>query len=234
MADRVPCGHFSGTDPPWTVEYVFHEVDTALRAWLHMGLPAGTEVSFDIPGKSFREQSRKRPTVNSFLYRVRQDPNRLAGNWVGVRARDGRVIGRQPPIRHYRVYYLLTAWTGDPESEHELLGTVLATLALQDTIPLPHLTGSLLEAGEPIPVTVADPEFPAASMDVWQALGIPPRGSLDLVVTTPLVPPLITDLAPAPRQLEVDAESKPRPDTPGEPAAGRVSSASEHRTRKYP
>lgn len=188
---------------------MFHEVDRALREWLRSGLPADVLVDFAAPSESLVVRATEGGgAVNCFMYEISEQPGRAVGNWVGVRARDGAIVGRQPPIRHYQVFYAVTAWAADAEKEHELLGNVLATIALQDTIPLPCLTGSLRAADRPIPVSVADAGLPGIGAELWSALGAAPRTVLNVVVTVPLVPPMVTDLAPRPERVELGAENR--------------------------
>jgi hypothetical protein len=69
------------------------------------------------------------------LYKI--EPNRtMRAAWSGVGSHDG--IGRLPLDLHY----MLTAFAGNPEHEHRILGRVLQAL---ETTPV--LTGPLLTSG---------------------------------------------------------------------------------------
>jgi len=118
----------------------------------------------------------------------------------------------QPPVRRYRVSYLLTAWTdaGPPGTgEHELLGAILVGCATAGLIPDECLHGTLAKAGEPVPFTCAGKERACDATPIWTCLGVPARTALDLVVVAPVVPPLATELAPAVRSISLGARRDP-------------------------
>jgi hypothetical protein len=98
-----------------------------------------------------------------------------------------RVIARHLPPRHFKLSYLVTAWTQRPEDEHRLLSALLTTFLRFDALPEDVLTGSLAEIGLPVPVTVAlPPPEDRAFADVWSALGGELKPSIDIVVSAPV------------------------------------------------
>jgi Pvc16 N-terminal domain len=98
-----------------------------------------------------------------------------------------RVIARHLPPRHFKLSYLVTAWTQRPEDEHRLLSALLGCFLRFDALPGDVLTGSLAELGLPVPVTVAlPPPEDRAFADVWSALGGELKPSIDLVVSAPV------------------------------------------------
>jgi len=97
------------------------------------------------------------------------------------------VTDRRPPARHYKLSYLVTAWTQRPEDEHRLLSAVLACFVRHERLPDDVLNGSLADESLPVFTTIALPPPPDRSLsDVWSALGGELKASLDLVVTAPL------------------------------------------------
>jgi uncharacterized protein DUF4255 len=178
---------------------VIHDVDRSLTTWLGRCLPAGVTVRFASPRADWPE----RPLVNGFLHDIREDTSMLAADLQPLRDADGRTTARRPPTRRYRLRYLLTAWTDD-DAEHELLGAVLSGAVSHLTIPADCLVGSLVEAGELIPVRCAPAGEKPIAPDLYPQLGLPPRTTLDLVVTAPLVPMAQGNLAAIPSGVDLN------------------------------
>jgi hypothetical protein len=195
---------------------VLHNVDAALRSMLAEALPAGTAVRFDPPEPSWRGGA---DTVGALLYRVVEDITARAAAWSDVRDGDGRVTARVPVERRYRSSYLVTAWAADPAREHALLGAALAGLGAGLTVPAAHLGEDLHD----VEIAVASPEFPGAPMELWSALGVAPRASIEVVLTAPVPAKPVTDLAPAPDQVDlgVAAPGTPLDQEPDGPAPAR-------------
>ena len=147
----------------------------------------GVAISFEAPTREWGTK-RSVPTLDLYLYDVREDLTRREVQWVEVRDANGRVIGRRPPPRRYRLSYLVTAWTQRPEDEHRLLSACLATFLRHETLPPPDLVGALADQPVPVELEVALPPGPDRSLaDVWTALGGELKPSLDLVATVPFV-----------------------------------------------
>ncbi|MGS0686691.1 DUF4255 domain-containing protein [Nakamurella sp. GG22] len=165
---------------------MIHEVDVALRALIEREATAGTEVevAFDAPTKDWAGR-RNVPTIDVYLYDIREDLRRRERGLINEYDGD-RVASRHLPPRHFKLSYLVTAWTQRPEDEHRLLSALLSCFLRHDVIPTDLLTGPLAELGLPIPVTVALPPPEDRSFaDVWSALGGELKPSLDVVVSAP-------------------------------------------------
>src|SRR4029077_16337797 len=99
---------------------------------------------------------------------------------------DSIVISRHLPPRHFKLSYLVTAWTQRPEDEHRLLASLLRCFLLSDCLPSDLLAGALADIPLAMPVTCAlPPPEDRALSDVWSALGGELKPSLDLVVVVP-------------------------------------------------
>jgi Pvc16 N-terminal domain len=177
---------------------VIHDVDESLRTMITaraMGR-ADVDVVFDAPTREWASR-RTGPTINSFLYDIREDVGRRDVASLSVRDDTGRVVGRRPPPRRFRLAYLLTAWTQRPEDEHRLLAALLSTFLRADRIPTEMLAGSLADAGVPVILQLALPPPQDRSLsDVWSALGGEMKPSLDLVVIAPIDPMRTIDVGP--------------------------------------
>jgi hypothetical protein len=167
---------------------VIEEVDEALRALVRRdALPGGdVDVAFDAPTRDWSSR-RNTPTVDLYLYDIREDMHRREVMWQAIRDREGFVTDRRPPPRYYKLSYLVTAWTQRPEDEHRLLSAVLSCFVRHERLPDEVLTGSLV-GDLPVFTTIAlPPPSDRPLSDVWSALGGELKPSLDLVVTAALV-----------------------------------------------
>jgi hypothetical protein len=188
------------------------EVDDALRA-LVRGAVGDVEVAFDAPTKDWAAR-RNAPTVDVYLYDVREDVKRRASGILAERDADGTVVSRQDPPRHFALSYLVTAWTQRPEDEHRLLDRVLAGLVSLDSLPPEHLVGTLAGFGGAVPLTAGMPPAQDRSVtDVWTSLGGELKPSVEVVVVAPLRRTRPVPVGPPVQEpLLVDAADTTRPD----------------------
>lgn len=175
----------------WSLEglsVMIHEVDDALRQLIkeHALRGADVEIAFDAPTREWAAR-RNAPTIDVYLYDIREDVRRKQRGLVNVRDHDGRVLSRREPPRYVKLSYLVTAWTQRPEDEHRLLSALLVGCMRYESMPPGLLSGSLATLGLPVPMTIAQPPpEDRAFADVWTALGGELKPSLDVVVSTPL------------------------------------------------
>jgi Pvc16 N-terminal domain len=167
---------------------VIHEVDSALRALIDR--EAGirdVEVVFDAPTREWASR-RTTPTVDVYLYDIREDLRRRERGVLSEYNQDEtRIIGRHLPPRHFKLSYLVTAWTQRPEDEHRLLSALLGAFIRYDAMPADLLGGPLAEIGLPVPLTVGlPPPEDRGFADVWSALGGELKPSIDVVVSAPI------------------------------------------------
>jgi hypothetical protein len=178
---------------------MIHEVDEALRELVRNRVLPGSdvEVAFEAPTKDWAAR-RNAPTVNIYLYDIREDLRKRSRGMINSYDDQGKVEARHLPPRHIKLSYLLTAWTQRPEDEHRLLSALLTNLLSYEEMPPELLTGSLATIGRPVPVTVALPPPEDRSFaDVWTALGGELKPSLDVVISAPVMAGRIFPAAPA-------------------------------------
>jgi hypothetical protein len=146
---------------------------------------SGAELSFDPPTKDWGARQNA-PTVDLYLYDIREDTERRQAGYGRMLEPDGRVVDRRPPPRRFALSYLVTAWTKRPEDEHRLLSLVLACFLRLERLPEKSLQGALADQPLPVLVRVALPPADERSIsDLWSALGGELKPSLDLVVIAP-------------------------------------------------
>jgi hypothetical protein len=191
------------------------DVDASLSALLRAEALHGTEteVVFDAPTTDWASRRSGGPVVDVFLYDIREDPARRDIAMQPQRDMTGRITGRKPGIRHYRLSYLLTAWTRRPEDEHRLLGQLLESMLQFDRVPAEYLRGRFTE--DTIVLNMAQPPAPDRSLaDIWSALGGDMKPSLDLVAIAPVRPGRVYPVGPPVLEQQVRVLRRPG-DRPG-------------------
>ncbi len=167
---------------------MIQDVDESLRALLKQDAVSnnGVDIAFDAPTTEWVSR-RNAPTVDLYLYDIREDLSRRQTMWEEVRDEAGRVTERRLRPRWFRLSYLCTAWTQRPEDEHRLLSAMLSCFIRHESLPI-EMLGGVLEGTElPVVLTAALPPSQDRSIaDVWSALGGELKPSIDLVVTAPL------------------------------------------------
>ncbi|MEV7427463.1 DUF4255 domain-containing protein [Streptomyces sp. NPDC091212] len=167
---------------------MIHEVDDALRVLLRAEVLEGAQivVVFDAPTRDWAAKVNA-PTVNLYLYDIREDVRRRERGLHNEYDGHGTVIARRRPPRYFKLSYLITAWTRRPEDEHRLLSSLLVCLLRHEALPSERLTGTLQEIGAAVPMSIALPPPEDRSFaDVWSALGGELKPSLDLVISVPV------------------------------------------------
>jgi hypothetical protein len=219
---------------------MIHDVDETLRTIVRRDVINGAdiEVLFEAPTKDWASR-RNTPTIDIYLYDIREDMRRRHAGEVFVRNEQGRKTGATPPPRSFKLSYLVTAWTQRPEDEHRLLSAMLMCFLRNDRIPQEWIAGMLGEQGWPIDVTIAlPPPEDRALSDVWSALGGELKPSLDLVCSVPFdlgrladvatlveAPPSFRFSGPESQEDDVHGRMPPPVPTPEEAAAAAAAQA---------
>ncbi|QTR03277.1 DUF4255 domain-containing protein [Saccharothrix algeriensis] len=167
---------------------MIHEVDEGIRRlFTAAGVPGDHgDLAFDAPTKEWTAR-RNAPTVNVFLYDLREDLSRRNAGAHDVYGDDGALLGRRGAARWFELTYLVTAWTNRPQDEHRLLSDALACLVRRERLDPGWLTGSLAELGLAVELQVAAPSSDTRAVsEVWSALGGELKPSITITVTSPL------------------------------------------------
>ncbi|MEV6593491.1 DUF4255 domain-containing protein [Streptomyces acidicola] len=166
---------------------MIHEVDEVIKRLLEGGALSGSgiDISFEAPTRDWAAR-RNAPAVNAYLYDIREDAKRRQRGQASVRDERDVVVRRRQPPRWFRLSYLVTAWTKQPQDEHRLLSAVLATLLPRELLSPEELPGALGALGLSVPLTVAGLHTESRSLaEIWSALGGELKPSIDLVITAP-------------------------------------------------
>jgi hypothetical protein len=178
---------------------MINDVDEALRALVQAEVINGTDVDvvFDAPTREWASR-RNKPTVDLYLYDIREDIRRRSVGTVETRDERGIVRERRSLPRYFKLAYLITAWTQRPEDEHRLLSAIMATFVRYDVVPASFVPGMLAETGFPLGIQIAYPPPDNRQVsDVWTSLGGDLKPSVDLVITVAIQPDQLLDIARA-------------------------------------
>jgi hypothetical protein len=162
------------------------EIHLALQRLLYDygGIPATeVDVRFEAPTKEWID-TLTRPTIDLFLHYVRENTE-LRQTAFSTTKVNGRGV-RQLPARRVDLHYLVSAITTDLDDEHRLLWRTLATLMRHAYLPPEALPEELRDLDPPLVAQITQPKDGPSPVEVWTALGAPPRPSLEYVLTAPL------------------------------------------------
>src|SRR5437660_12247488 len=167
---------------------MIQDVDESLRALVKRDALNGSkaDVAFDAPTKEWSSR-RNTPTVDLYLYDIREDLEQREVMWESVRDDSGFVTERRPPARRFQLSYLVTAWTQRPEDEHRLLASLLQCFLAHDRIPDEMLAGGLTDSGAVVALSVGVPAVEDRQVsDLWTAIGGGLRPGLRLGAVAPM------------------------------------------------
>lgn len=148
-------------------------------------------VEFDQPKREWSARL-SRPTINFFLYDLRENAQLRQHHWESVSLNNGganRTLQKRTPFR-YDCYYMITAWVpGQPIDEHRLLSRAMLTLAKNPVLPEERFHDSMITTGAyEIPTRLANHDILSNPSELWSALDNELRPSVSYVVTITLDP----------------------------------------------
>ena len=168
------------------------DLDETIRQLLIAEMPVRNdeiEISFHQPKREWSSKL-SRPTVNFFLYDVRENPTLRQSAWErlpGRESRDGQAHLKRTP---YRVdcTYLVTTWATEPDDEHQLLARCLMPLLRNPVLPEDRLLGELQRQPFEIQARLAAHDHLTNPAEVWSALDNELRPSISYIITLALDP----------------------------------------------
>jgi hypothetical protein len=175
---------------------VLDDLDETVRDLLRRYVPLDPEhvdVSFDLPDREWSARL-TRPTVNCFLYDVRENHKIRNSSWETHRQVNGNSASRQKGPLRMDATYQITTWARSNDDQHRLLWRTLAALARHTVLSAEVLVGELKEQPLPITTAVAQPDQALANMgDFWNAIDNRARPVLTYVVTLSLDPEIVVN-----------------------------------------
>lgn len=165
------------------------DLDKTIEALLKKEIKnGGFDVKFEQPTRDWRARL-NRPTINCFLYDVRENNVLREHRWMSVE--NGRIAGRSSQKRTpYRIdcYYMLSSWATEPQDEHLLLTNMLRALFRFPILPEDRLVGALEAPVFPIQARVAAHDKLTNPAEVWSALDNEMHPAISYIVTLAIDP----------------------------------------------
>jgi hypothetical protein len=170
------------------------ELDETVRELLSRYVPLNPEhvdLSFDLPDREWSARL-TRPTVNCFLYDIRENHKLRVASWETNRQSSTNGATRQKGPVRIDATYQITTWARANDDQHRLLWRTLAALTRHSVLPPDLLVGELKDQPLPISTTVAQPDqTPANIGDFWNAIDNRVRPVLTYVITLALDPEVV-------------------------------------------
>jgi hypothetical protein len=167
------------------------DLDETIKKLLIGELPVKNgeiEIKFDQPK---REWSAKltRPTINFFLYDVRENAALRQHQWEKTSAGNGVNVARMKRTP-YRVdcFYMLTAWASEPGDEHRLMSRCLMAFMRNPAIPDKYLMGQMQNQPFELPARIAAHDKLTNPAEVWSALDNEMRPTVSYIITIAVDP----------------------------------------------
>lgn len=186
---------------------MINQLDRVLRSLLIRDLPirnGGVDIAFDQP-KSEWSGRLNRPTLNLFLYDVRENTTLREPEWEIRREGNGTVTRQGKPVR-LDLHYMITAWVvHNPDNEHDLLARVLKVFFRHPCLPPPadvHKEADrdfwqeliaewpevLRDQPVPLSIRVAQTETLQNPAEIWSAMDNQLRSVIACTITATLNP----------------------------------------------
>jgi hypothetical protein len=182
--------------------------------------PAEVEIRFETPKREWSATILK-PTINFYLYDVRENHELRATEWFSNIADNGLATRKKNPSR-MNLSFLVTIWTNNIDDEHRLLWNVLKTLFRYPVIPDETLSGQLVDQVYPIETKTAQPDGLFSNpADFWTALDNEIKPSINYVVTLPLDLDIVTT-SPITKSASVSTDQIDPKQFEAVPVAGKV------------
>ena len=165
------------------------DLDETIRQLLIKELPVKNgevDIKFEQPKREWSARITK-PTVNLFLYDLRENNVLRQHQWDHIRERNGTVITKRSPMR-IDCHYMLTTWAADPEDEHLLLTRCLMALFRFPILPEDRLVGALRNPLFEIQARLAAHDRLTNPAEMWASLDNEIRPSVSYIVSLALDP----------------------------------------------
>ena len=167
------------------------DLDETIRELLKAEIPIKNgeiDIKFEQPK---REWSAKltRPTINLYLYDVRENATLRHHGWEG-KPRNGRPLTATKKRFPYRFdcSYMMTVWANEPEDEHNLLARTMLALLRFPIIPEQLLLGSIQNQPFDVQARVGVHDKLTNPAEVWGSLDNEIRPTVPYIITLALDP----------------------------------------------
>ena len=208
------------------------ETDQALAAVLKTKVigTAPINIAFDPPSRPWI-QALKAPTVNLFMYDLRENVQRRESVYESIRDDEGKVIARRPPMQRWDLHYTVSVFAPNVIVEHKVLAAIVRYFATLDVLPVEVLPPTLAEPGYPVLVNAGGGMKRGMFLNYAGDL----KAGLELTVTVPMPPPPAPPPAPpVQQQPQIQVNPVPGADPARTAAASETAPAGPPRSTPQP
>jgi len=178
---------------------MINDLNNTLKQLLINRIPLDQEevdITFDCPKREWSSKLNK-PTINLYLFDLREDIELRASDWIIERDKSGVKSQRRPPV-YISMSYFVTTWAREVIDEHLLLWRCLTALMRERAIGDDLLQGTLRGQREHIKTATAQADGVLRNPgEFWSALDNDLKPAvvysatlpveLDVVIHTPIV-----------------------------------------------
>ncbi len=168
---------------------MINDLDETLRQLLIKELPVKNgeiDIKFDQPKREWSARISK-PTVNLFLYDVRENNVLRQHQWEQLHEENGKVTRKRSPMR-LDCFYMLTTWAADPDDEHLLLSRCLLALFRYPILPEERLVGAMRSQPFEVQARLAAHDRLTNPAEIWSSLDNEMRPSVSYIVSLAMDP----------------------------------------------
>lgn len=170
---------------------MIHDLDETLKHILFQRGKLNREdvdVVFEQPTGEWAASLNK-PTVNLYLYDIRENLERRLSGQIGIERNQDGVAKRLFPPRRVDINYLITVWANEPEDEHRLLWRLLEILLPMRKLSPDESLGDLRDQPMDMPIQAALPSDAVRNMpDLWGVMENQLKPSINMQITVALDP----------------------------------------------
>jgi hypothetical protein len=170
------------------------DLDRSIEELLIRELPIKNgeiDIKFEQPKREWSARL-ARPTVNFFLYDVRENNVLRQHQWQKVAMQNGRLTPNEVQQKRtpFRVdcHYMITVWAAEPQDEHRLLSRCLMALFRHPILPPETLMGDLKGQPFKLQAWLASHDKLTNPAEVWGSLDNEIRPSVSYIVTLAIDP----------------------------------------------
>ena len=166
------------------------DLDETLRQLLVAELPVKNgeiDIKFDQPRREWSARLTK-PTINLFLYDVRENTTLRQHQWEMVKNGRGPAGSRKRTPFRIDCHYMLTTWAAQPEDEHRLLTRAMLVLFRFPVLTEDRLVGAMRDQPFDVAAQLAVADKLTNPAEVWSALDNEMRPTVPYLVTIALDP----------------------------------------------
>lgn len=149
------------------------------------------DIKFEQPKREWSARL-SRPTINFFLYDIRENNVLRQHQWQRIASANDRSNGRQVQQKRtpFRVdcLYMMTTWASEPQDEHRLISRCMTALFRNPIIPKKYLQGEMKDQPFDLQTRLASHDKLTNPAELWGSLDNEIRPSISFLVTIAIDP----------------------------------------------